>query len=593
MTHRRSLHWIGRSIAATALGATIFGALPAQAAPWSGNRFQFANPNFESIWRETDANPGDRSLTWGPSPWFDYKEFYKQSPNGLRQVQYFDKSRMEINDPAARQTRFYVTNGLLPVEMISGRVKLGEGQGEDQYEQREAAAIPVAGDLPRVNPDAPTYASFRLVATTANDNRSTPRLGEKVNATFDKNGNIGLRQDLAVAGTEIVLFNTQTGHNVPAVFKSYMDFYDQSGGVGALFAFGYPVTEPYWIRARVGGQEKDVMVQIFERRVLTFTPSNPEEYKVEMGNVGQHYFQWRYPNLGQPWEGGNDPYVPVAYASHRLTPGHPEIFTMDASGAGQNNITIGGVANHPFSMQRSWDQTKVRIIGDSTRDGKRQLYSFSINGSEARRIHASNANDFHGAISPDATRIVFASDRDGNTELWMLNLNGGGIAQLTATAAPCANEYPTWLPDGSGIVYSSNCTGNWEVFRANLNYSQDKGNDVQVKLADTLNLTNSAAEDRYPRVSPSGENVAFSTNRDGNFEVYRMRTRDGSALVRVTNTSGGDDLAPTWSPDGTRLIYDSNIDGDFDLYIRNFDGTGRGQALTENGEDDRWAIFAQ
>ncbi|HSH82571.1 MAG TPA: hypothetical protein VLA19_28910 [Herpetosiphonaceae bacterium] len=593
MTHRRSLHWIGRSIAATALGATIFGALPAQAAPWAGNRFQFASPNFENIWRETDANPGNRSLTWGPRPWFDYKEFYKQSPNGLRQVQYFDKSRMEINDPAARQTRFYVTNGLLPVEMISGRVKLGEGQGEDQYEERTAAAIPVAGDLPRVNPDAPTYASFRLVATTANDNRSTPRLGEKVSATFDKNGNIGLRQDLAIAGTEIVLFNTQTGHNVPAVFKSYMDFYDRSGGVGSLFAFGYPVTEPYWIRARVGGQEKDVMVQIFERRVLTFTPSNPEEYKVEMGNVGQHYFQWRYPNLGQPWEGGNDPYVPVAYASHRLTPGHPEIFTMDASGAGQNNITIGGSANHPFSMQRSWDQTKVRIIGDSTRDGKRQLYSFSINGSEQRRIHASNANDFHGAISPDATKIVFASDRDGNTELWMLNLNGGGIAQLTATAAPCVNEYPTWLPDGSAIVYSSNCSGNYEVFRADMKYAQDKGNDVQVTLANTINLTNNAAEDRYPRVSPSGDNVAFSTNRDGNFEVYRMRTRDGSALVRITNSTGGDDLAPTWSRDGGQLIYASNIDGDFELYIRNFDGTGRGQALTENGEDDRWAIFAQ
>ena len=36
------------------------------------------------------------------------------------------------------------------------------------------------------------------------------------------------------------------------------------------------------------------MVQIFERRALTYTASNPAAFKVEMGNIGQHYFAWRY-----------------------------------------------------------------------------------------------------------------------------------------------------------------------------------------------------------------------------------------------------------------------------------------------------------
>ena len=35
-------------------------------------------------------------------------------------------------------------------------------------------------------------------------------------------------------------------------------------------------------------------VTVFERRVLTYTPSNPAPFKVEMGNVGQHYLAWRY-----------------------------------------------------------------------------------------------------------------------------------------------------------------------------------------------------------------------------------------------------------------------------------------------------------
>jgi hypothetical protein len=34
--------------------------------------------------------------------------------------------------------------------------------------------------------------------------------------------------------------------------------------------------------------------------VLTYTPSNPAAFRVEMGNVGQHYFRWRY--NAAPWE---------------------------------------------------------------------------------------------------------------------------------------------------------------------------------------------------------------------------------------------------------------------------------------------------
>src|SRR5690606_10057455 len=36
----------------------------------------------------------------------------------------------------------------------------------------------------------------------------------------------------------------------------------------------------------------------FERRVLTYTPQNPEEWRVESGNAGLHYRHWR--GLSQP-----------------------------------------------------------------------------------------------------------------------------------------------------------------------------------------------------------------------------------------------------------------------------------------------------
>jgi hypothetical protein len=41
-------------------------------------------------------------------------------------VQYFDKSRMEINNPNGdKNSPFYVTNGLLTVELMSGKIQVG------------------------------------------------------------------------------------------------------------------------------------------------------------------------------------------------------------------------------------------------------------------------------------------------------------------------------------------------------------------------------------------------------------------------------------------------------------------------------------
>jgi hypothetical protein len=48
------------------------------------------------------------------------------------------------------------------------------------------------------------------------------------------------------------------------------------------------------VRVPVAGIERPVLVQLFERRLLTYNPANPAATRVEMGNAGRHYWQWRY-----------------------------------------------------------------------------------------------------------------------------------------------------------------------------------------------------------------------------------------------------------------------------------------------------------
>ena len=68
--------------------------------------------------------------------------------------------------------------------------------------------------------------------------------------------------------------------------------------------------------------------------------------------------------------------------------------------------------------------------------------------------------------------------------------------------------------------------------------------------------------------------IAFTSNRDGNREIYVMNP-NGTGQIRLTNNTIVDDH-PTWSPDGSRLAFVSEKPtGGRAIFIMNADGTGR------------------
>jgi len=297
---------------------SVFGITLARAA------INFNDPGFANTWNRVDKPveelPGlGRGQTWGPI--IQGSEGIKTEPyNGTtRTVQYFDKARMEVNNPSGDPTnRYYVTTGLLVKELVTGQRQ----DGDNTFTSLPPSLTQIAGDpndYGYVNRVAPTYASFNT--QVQDKNGFDPLIGRAVGSYT----NLGDYPDL---GTERRLnadWDPVTRHNVPDVFIDYGKqtgliwngsqyvpgpvFYDDN----SLYVRGRPITEAYWIKAVVGGTEKPVMVQLFERRVLTYTPSNPEGFKVEMGNVGQHYYKWRYgsptslPKLTPTWKIGGDP----------------------------------------------------------------------------------------------------------------------------------------------------------------------------------------------------------------------------------------------------------------------------------------------
>ena len=77
----------------------------------------------------------------------------------------------------------------------------------------------------------------------------------------------------------------------------------------------------------------------------------------------------------------------------------------------------------------------------------------------------------------------------------------------------------------------------------------------------------------YPifAITPRTEKIAFTSNRDGNNEIYIMNP-DGTGQVNLTKHRASD-AQPAWSPTGKQILFASNRDGMSDLYLMDADGT--------------------
>jgi hypothetical protein len=339
-------------------------------------RAPLADPAFERIWNRTDqpveTRQASRSWVWGPEPLYTTYEPFAEGPGGQHLVSYFDKSRMEVNNPSGDRTSpWFVTNGLLVVEMISGKIQTGV----NRYTTVRPATIPVAGDRDS-SVDAPTYAALANVASLDGAHTAPNRTGELVRESLDRNGKVGTND--AMSGfARNTYYDEKLGHNIPDVFWSFLNARGvvyQDGGYqdGVLldwvFAMGHPITEPYWIRIKVGGQERMVLMQAFQRRILTYSPNNPAGWQVEMGNVGRAYFDWRYGAMPAPPTVTPIPATatPAPAASISLSPQAGDattVITVNGKNFPQNGAVVLG-------MQRG-DDSGYRALATVTagRDG--------------------------------------------------------------------------------------------------------------------------------------------------------------------------------------------------------------------------------
>jgi len=137
-------------------------------------------------------------------------------------------------------------------------------------------------------------------------------------------------------------------------------------------------------------------------------------------------------------------------------------------------------------------------------------------------------------------------------------------------AAPCP-LCPDWL------AFHSNRDGNWEIYRL--------GGDVGL-----LNLTQNGATDMGVARDPYALWIAYQSDRNGNWDIFATRADGGE--TRQLTSDPGDDVDPNWNDlcGGPEIAFQSNRDGNWEIYVVPLEGGERRVTFNDAADTDPfWA----
>ena len=279
---------------------------------------------------------------------------------------------------------------------------------------------------------------------------------------------------------------------------------------------------------------------------------------------GLSYLAWNFRSTIFPsTSAAVDPYAPV-----RLTDNPNDDTGPMWTGDGRIRFTRIYPDNHRQSLIMSADgtgQSEIKIPGGRTilswsPDDEKVLYQKQDDPTRTYIARSDGSDEVFvpfrsGHWSADSKLIVY-HQRIAHEISKIFVYSVETRQSRNITNSEFFETDPSFSPDGNQVVFSSTRDGNQEIYLVNLD-----GSNLR-------RLTFNPGIDTHPAFSPDGTQILFTSNRENeNADVYVMNA-DGSAPVKVTNWDTNETAGPgSWSPDGTKIAFFSDHNGKDDIYV--------------------------
>ena len=245
--------------------------------------------------------------------------------------------------------------------------------------------------------------------------------------------------------------------------------------------------------------------------------------------------------------------IPVNAQLEKIKPDHFSGRRLDFDAwktIGADAVVIGKV-----ELRGDLVSVEMRVL-DATQGtlivGKR----YSADQKQAARISHRLANDivhaFTGVRGVFGTDIAFSA-RDGMAkEIFLVEMDGKNLRRLTKNRS--FNLFPRWSPDGNWLAFTSFRTGAPIIYLRNTWTGVEK---------DLIRVGGSKAPGSF---SPDGDWLYYSASSGGNSDIYRIRVVGG--VTEKVVTGWGLEVSPSVSPDGKRMAFVSDRGGFPQVYVK-------------------------
>ena len=264
----------------------------------------------------------------------------------------------------------------------------------------------------------------------------------------------------------------------------------------------------------------------------------------------------------------------------------------------QRNVTGGGLWALPFSIEtlkptgepfpivENVARPSVAIDGtlvsvDVPGSGLQQLVWLDRTGRKLGTVGRPQPAIRHPALSPDGGRVVVSAFEEGtNLDIWVHEVDRALKTRLTFD--PGTDQYPKWSPSGEEIVFSSNRTGNVDIFSRAADGSAEP---VSLVSTPVIELPSAWSPDMkyfvYVAVDPeTGLDIRYLERKESG-DGY-----DSRPFLQTAFTESNSRL----SPDGRFVAYISDESGRTEVYVRSFpQGGGKWQVSANGGNFQRWS----